>query len=175
MIIRQNEFTPATEGKKVGLLVGSLVFGAVGKGAERLIWIRVSNDPISGLESLEVLIECMASRMPEWLDGNMLPKRIRNASKVENRGFFPTGERYVVYRLALYADEFKKHNPLSDTKRVCGVYMIFLGLPIDERRFSSCAQVFCVDAQGQKENCALNIVEEDLVKGTTKGVLGFDL
>lgn len=57
------------------------------------------------------------------------------------RSELDAGEAYITYRAALYADRFRQHNSLSDTRSVCVFYMLHLGLSINQKRSLSFTRI----------------------------------
>lgn len=84
------------------------------------------------------------------------------------------GTTYLVYRVALYADGFRQHKSLSDTRSVSGCYMIPLGLSSSTRPSVAATRVLTFTPDGQDVNNALNFIMEDIARAAVEGIFGMD-
>ena len=91
-----------------------------------------------------------------------------------NIGRLQNGERFVIYRIALYADGFQQNKASRQSKSVGGVYILPLGLPTSDRISLQSARPLCITPHGMSINSALGIILEDLRKSATEGIDGID-
>ena len=91
-----------------------------------------------------------------------------------NQGILPGGERYVVYRIALYTDGFKRHKSLSDSSSVEGCYILSLGRRQELSKSASACRVITVAPPGHSPNEVLNLIENDLITGAKEGFGSID-
>ena len=84
-----------------------------------------------------------------------MEKICRKKLRLKNIGRISTGERYMIYRIAIYADGFQKNKCTKQSKSVGGIYMLPLGLPLSGRRSMHAARPLCVTAPGSSIKKAL--------------------
>jgi len=168
---------PERDVERSGVLcvfVASIVRYANGRAAERLVWIDTSKAGDDGRGDLVEIAAATATKMPEWRPGRRQTPTADVDPRTRNVGFLENGERFVVYRIALYADGFKQLKSLSDTRSVGGCYILPLGLPEENRRTSAAARVLTLTPDGQSLNDAMCQIVDDLVQGALQGVEGVD-
>ena len=118
-----------------------------GRAAERLVWLFVEQkeDTVSAIHTIA---STNVVGLPCFVENNKKLSSIhaRRSQSVEstNSGFLPNGERYVVYRVALYGDGFAQNASSAYSKSVAGVYMLPLGLPVSERTSAHAVRVLCL-------------------------------
>jgi len=163
-IFRNQSRTCAVLGDPVARLGCSLV-------PERLLWIRVSS--MASTPVFTVVTFANVTKLPQWISGTRANPHMHDNGH-RNIGILDSGERFALYRIALYADGFKQHKSLSNKKSVNGMYMMPLGLSLSCRRSTSCVRVLTIAPHGTSALDAMSIFVEDIVKGTTEGVQGVD-
>ena len=160
--------------RHVCLFVASPTSYAMRRVPERLIWVTVSR--VQDRER-EIVTRRIANvtRVPyftkspaKWSaldDGDL---RRRNVGTLDN------GERFLVYRVALYADGFQQRKSTRQSKSVTGCYLLPLGLPDDERASPQAVRVITLGAHGQPVEDVLRTVLADLSEAARHGVHGID-
>ena len=147
----------------------SYVDQAFGHPAERLHWVSTAQDDSGEVVLREVAVTTITDLPTLVSDSSCLD----NVHTAPNRGVLHNGERYVIYRIALYADGFNQRKS-SDEKSVSGCYLLPLGLPPEERSSPSAARVITIAPFGVDENDALNTILQDIQVAATDGIQGVD-
>ena len=156
------------------VLVGSLVRQGVGLSAERLIWLDVT-DKDGDRPVVSYVGVSNVTDMPSWLEGYRGdPLTGCTSDPPKNSGHMADGQRYVVYRFALYMDGFKQTKSLGDTRSVGGCYLIPLGLSLNARRGTAAPHVITLASASLPHNEVLNMVMEDISRAASTGVDGVD-
>lgn len=155
-------------------LICSAVSGMLGRPAEKIVWVTadICNSVLSK-------VDCFASTnvtgMPYFADTDVkMCRASRTLCGRRNIGRLSNGERFVVYRVALYADGFQQNKSTRQSKSVGGVYLLPLGLPVHQRMSFHSVRVLCLTAHGSSINAGLNIIRDDLLHGSRHGVPGID-
>jgi hypothetical protein len=87
-------------------------------------------------------------------------------------GYLNDGRRYVIYRVALYSDEFQPNS--STTSSYGGCYMLPMGLPPAQRSGSGAVRCIGLTPPQVSTNEVLQYIVPDLAKCCTTGVQGLD-
>jgi len=174
VIIRPCRNITEQSSEVVCLLIGSSLRSSVGLSAERLVWIRVAGGESAGCFQMNEEASYNVTKIPMWVSGDRSrPERPYQRHR-QNSGVLDNGERFVLYRMILYADGFNQHKSLSDGRSVGGCYMLPLGLSVENRRSISAVRVISITPSGENMNDALHMVKEDIVTACTKGISGTD-
>ena len=173
MFFRPQEGERSTEEGSVHcLFVGSPVSHAYGGSVELLIWIATETSA-RGTKYVRTLSQRSIRGLPKWVSGRRRVP-VPTGKRMRNKGFLPCGNRYYVYRIALYADGFKQFKSLANTNNVVGVYLLPLGLPSQKRCSVDAARLLTVVPHGQDVGRVFRQIEDDLVEASTAGVVGVD-
>ena len=154
----------------------SPVSASRGRAAERLIWLCVeaTNGAVSAMSTIA---STNVIGMPQFLnDGKLddISKKQPQRSKSKNAGVLPNGDRYIVYRAALYGDGFQQNRASPQSKSVAGVYMLPLGLPVSERTSAHAVRVLCLTPHGISVSNVMNRIIDDVCDCAKYGVTGMD-
>lgn len=158
----------------VCLFVGSLVGYARGGSAERLVWVQIDDNNGALKEPyVRVYATTVVRALPTWIRGERRIPAFRQGS-VRNNGRLPSGKPFVVYRFVIYADGFKKHKSLSDSRSVGGIYMLPLGASAETRRSISATRVIALAPHRHSPNEVYRIIHDDIIDGVKKGFEAVD-
>ena len=156
------------------VLVASPVSGTLRRPTERLLWVKVTRST-AHTHHVRARVDAVVHRVPFFSESERkmasLEKTNRNKS---NMGVLRNGERYVVYRVSMYADGFQEKKSTRQSKSVGGCYILPLGLPEAERCTSQAVRVVTLTAPGQSITKVVQLIMADLKKGATEGVVGTD-
>jgi len=167
-------FTDQPVGQHVCLMIGSALRLSCELSAERLVWLRVNEESPDEPRSFSEVTSVNVMELPTFVSGGQRhPQRASNPSR-PNKGFLDNGERFVVYRVALYTDGFKQLKSLSDLRSVGGCYMLPLGLSVECRRSRSAVRVITVAPHGESLNDVMHMIMQNIVESAVKGVTGID-
>lgn len=90
-----------------------------------------------------------------------------------NKGTLDNGERYVIYRFALYARGLlRQPKSINDFHSVDGCYLLPLGIPAHLCISIAAARAIKLTPHEQKLNNALNLVLDDIFTGAVHHTLG---
>jgi len=174
VLIRPFHNTTPQRSELVCLFIASPLRSAVGLSAERLVWMRVRGGEGNGCYEIIEEASITVTKIPIWVSGQKSrPERPYHRHR-QNSGFLDNGERFLLYRMVLYADGFNQHKSLSDSRSVGGCYMLPLGLSVENRRSISAVRVISITPSGENMNDALHMVKQDVVTSCTKGIRGTD-
>ncbi len=85
-----------------------------------------------------------------------------------NTGYLENGTKYFVYRFLLYTDGFSAHR--SRTGSMDGMYIVPLGIPIEQRTDAGCLHKITLAPPGVSATDIFDLVIDDIVVGMTDGV-----
>jgi len=86
------------------------------------------------------------------------------------RGELMDGRKYIVYRMLLYADDFKPFKSSYSRGQVGGVYMMPLGLSTRDKFSPSSIRCISLAPLGVNSNVVLSAIMDDIIKGATDGI-----
>lgn len=138
--------------------------------AEQLHWFSVTEDDSGTPKKLNLEASATVTDIPTLIDTKHDPNTI---SMQPIQDVLPTGERYVIYRIAVYVDGFNQLKS-SDRKSVAGCYMLPLGPPPEKRRIFAFARILTLAPDGVDENDSLNTILDDLCTSAPVGIHGVD-
>ena len=158
----------------VCVLLASAVSGMLSKPAERLLWVGM--DAENGkLKNLVTLTTVNITGLATFAETEAKMDAVcREELKASNMGTLDNGERFVVYRAALYADGFQQNKSSRQSKSVGGVYLLPVGLPMKERTSYHACRVLCLTPHGCSINKAMGMILEDIREAAVHGVQGID-
>ena len=162
----------------VCVFIGSLHALACGQHAERILWLRrpsgICEPDVDGNEwTLAAQSRVMAT--PKACDDSTAPHVPRTEPvPTPLSGSLANGERYVIYRCALYYDGFKKHISLTDSRAVAGIYMLPLNLSVKNKSLVSSVRIVSLVPPGIDPNVGVTMILDDIVVAATKGIMGQD-
>ena len=84
-------------------------------------------------------------------------------------GQLPDGERFYMYRILLYADDFNARSALFPRGSVGGVYMTPAGFSVKSKRSQKTIRTLAVTPSGVSSNHILDFIIDDLVGGSLDG------
>lgn len=96
------------------------------------------------------------------------------STQCKTMGTLESGERYYMYRVLLYADDFNPRSQLFPRGSVGGVYMFPSSLPMRSRRSQSSIRTISLTPPGVSTNFVLNSLVADLVEGSLNGFSSVD-
>ena len=161
----------------VCLFVGSFLNNAYGEPPEKLVWIRTLRDLVATgtRNGLCTVTDVAVCDLPCLSPSNRhIPMEPISMPPMPNKGYLSNGERFLIYRVALYADGFKQHKSLSDTRSVAGAYLLPLGLSLKSRRSSAAARVLTLSPDTLDANHCMEAIISDVVAAAVHGVEGRD-
>lgn len=174
-ILRPNE-SEITEGICC-VFHASPISSCHGGAAERIVWLSLE-DSNGTASSLNTAASSNVISMPLFSNSDDKLRDIRtysgNGGRNTNSGVLPGGERYVLYRVALYCDGFSKNRASTYSKSVAGVYMLPLGLPISERNSAHSVRVLCLTPPGINGTDVMTRIMDDVVETARHGIPGMD-
>ena len=85
-----------------------------------------------------------------------------------------TGEKFYIYRVLLYADDFNPRSALFPRGSVGGFYMIPLNLPMHKRRGLSATRTISLTPPGVSTNEVFDYIINDLVDAAVNGISSTD-
>ena len=88
-------------------------------------------------------------------------------------GVLESGEKYVLYRVLLYCDDFQPYSSLQPNGSAGGCYLLPIGLPPRNRRKRSSVRLIALTVPGVSTNAVLNYIVSDILKGATDGIDGY--
>ena len=155
------------------IFVTSPVSYALGKPAERIEWLRVTRE--GDRKEITPFLSLIVRRLPFFDSRDERISRMSGSSlKSHNKGVLPNGERFLIYRAAIYADGFQQNKNVRQSRSVGGCYLVPLGLPEHERASTQAMRVLCLTAHGQPVNDALGIILSDVQNCMKYGVCSVD-
>ena len=158
------------------VLVSSFVSSITDLPSERIVWIHVKDsssitavsNSMNNLEnSLQLSFTLNVTGVPEVHKSNNTPIRAEAQRTSSPKGKLDDGTDYVVYRFALYADEFGFDG-------VCGVYILLLGASQHNRISSAGVRVLSLVPKVQDVNKILDIILDDILRGMIYGIQSED-
>ena len=165
-IFIRTDSSTATEGVAC-LFVASPVIHAYDKPVERLVWVktvtRKGADPY-----VRELSSTVVTGLPTWVSGRRVFPGFQQQPR-PRKGTLSCGTPFYVYRMALYADGFKQHKSLADTRSVTGIYMMQLAVPVEDRRTCAMTRFITLVPHGLNMRKVFRLLEGDLLKCTTTG------
>lgn len=90
-------------------------------------------------------------------------------------GKLQSGEKYVVYRMLLYTDDFTARSLQHPSGSMGGCYMLPASMPSRFRGAANGVRVISLTSPGVSTNEVLKIIVEDIAKGTTTGLISKDI
>ena len=138
-----------------------------GSPSRRLLWIRTDLETARTCKFYEQPVYDISSD-----EDSSLSDDTENVDDPSSMGILDDAEKYVVYRLLLYADEFETTSDYTGKGSNGGCYMVPLNLSPCDRRRRSAVRVISVTPPGVSTNQVLHAIIPDLVKGSTEGVQG---
>ena len=156
------------------VFVGSAVQNALRKPSERLLWIKSEhvlrpNLCMQHTAAVHVVDIPTCSKQETHS-----PRGAYGFGSVTNKGFLENGERYVVYRFALYADGFNQFKAQHDSRSVTGCYILPLGLSVDNRNGSSATRPITLASSSTSEYKVIHSVLDDISRAARTGLKGSD-
>jgi len=91
-----------------------------------------------------------------------------------NRGVCSDGKPYVMYRFIIFHDNFHVSRSMNRQESVGGVYLLPMDLPSYMKIHPSSARTISLTPHGTSSADALELVEDDLVRGVSSGIEGID-
>lgn len=162
-------FTPSV----MCIFIASPVSYALGKPAERIEWVRVTRT--GNRKEITPFLSLNVKRLPFFDNREERMGRLKTTVlPLRNKGVLPTGERFLIYRAAIYADGFQQNKNVRQSRSVGGCYLVPLGLSEQERASTQGIRVLCLTAHGQPVNDAITSVLDDVHHCMTTGVCGVD-
>ena len=141
---------------------------------ESLVWVSVENVGAAQAR-VSTIVSVTVVGMPVFVrPEEKLMQAYAIGFQPSNQGVLSDGERYVVYRVSLYADGFQKNKSARQSKSVGGVYILPLGLPSMERMSAQAVRPLCLTPHGCSVNGVIKIIMKDLEKAVKEGVVGVD-
>ena len=161
------------EGNVICILVSSFVSNITELASERLIWVRVEKQPsITAVSNndlprtdqitIQSLRTVTIKDIPTVSKSNKVPIQAEKQRFSNPKGKLEDGTDFIIYRFALYADEFG-HNG------TCGVYILLLGASQHNRISSAGVRVLTLVPKHQNVNAILNIILDDILRGMVHG------
>lgn len=95
--------------------------------------------------------------------------------KCLTRGKLPDGERFYVYRVLLYTDDFNSRGGLVQSTSVGGFYLMPIGLNLRSRVSCLSVHVITLTPPGLKTNFVMDDVIDDLTMCATQGIQAVDV
>lgn len=161
-------------GRFVCIFVSSYASNITSMSSERILWIDTTDDRNKGaLENLDpeepffFYISIDVTAVPTVHTHNKKEIRGQKKQRSSPAGTLADGTPYVVYRFALYADEFGYDG-------VCGIYILLLGAAQHNRVSSAGVRVLSLVPKHQNVNKVLKIILDDVMFGTVYGIAGKD-
>lgn len=158
----------------VCVYVSSFVAKVTGQQSERVIWLSTKSSSsftttststirskASDLVNLHFSLNVTA--VPKVHEDNSTPIQLRTERTSSPRGVLSDGTRYVIYRFALYADEFGFNG-------ICGCYLLLLGAAQHNRISSAGVRVLSLIPKHQNVNKVLNLIIDDILDGMVNGL-----
>lgn len=84
-------------------------------------------------------------------------------------GKLESGQRFYIYRMLLYADDFNARSPLFPKGSVGGIYMSPSSVSVKSRCNQSCIRTVSLTPAGVSTNNVLDYLLDDLVEGSISG------
>ena len=97
-------------------------------------------------------------------NSTQIVKTVIHGHSCMTTGSLPSGEKFYVYRLLLYADDFNPRSQLFPRGSVGGVYMSPAGFNIRSRRMQASIRTISLTPPGVTTNFILDYIIEDLVE-----------
>lgn len=164
----------------VCIFLSSFVSNVTGSDSERVLWVDIDklttaverNADVSEISppihtNIPVILNSVVIDIPNVHSDNKTPIQFLNNRRSNIKGTMKDGRSYVIYRFALYADEFGFDG-------VCGCYMLLLGAAQHNRISSAGVRALTLVPKCQDVNKVLKIILDDVVKGTLYGIEGID-
>ena len=148
------------------LLIHRFCNTQIGSPSRRLLWIHTYLDTARTCKFYGQLVYDISSD-----EDSSLSDDTENVDEPSSMGVLDDAEKYVVYRVLLYADDFETTSDYTGKGSNGGCYMVPLNLPPCDRRRRSAVRVISV-TPGVSSNQVLHAILPDLVKGSTEGVQG---
>lgn len=177
-ILRQTTSPLAT--KTVCLFISSFVSNVTESESERVVWVDVldlekslrdsddeCNNSAAVQNNIPVLFQTSVRDSPIVHPENTTDIRFYDKRESRPKGTLKDGRDYVVYRFALYADEFGFDG-------VCGCYMLLLGAAQHNRISSAGVRALTLVPKFQDVNKVLRVILDDIIKGVIHGFEGVD-
>ena len=162
----------------------SPIAGTRGFPRERIVWLAVERTKKLVWYIRTVALSNVVG-MPMYV---VNPPRLTDSTRTtrdrRNCGVLINGDRYVVYRVSLYADGFQQSKSSRQSKSVGGVYLLPVGLPDELRNSQQSVRPLCLTVHGLPINEAVKKIMEDLekfkhyrdfVEGITNGGMTYTL
>ena len=155
------------------LLVSSFLAKITGQPSERIIWISyksttdttivsISNKFLRQQEHINFHHTSNVSAVPIVHKDNITPIKLETEESSTPTGYLADGTKYVIYRFALYADEF-------GFNEVCGCYILLLGAAQHNRISSAGVRALTLVPKHQSVNKILNLILDDIHEGMVNG------
>ena len=148
------------------VMVSSFIGKSTGRTSDRIVWLMKTSSRWDVLHEL-TNISIPLLKTPHQGD------RHEN-DRPMNKGILSDGTRFLIYRFFLYSDGFNKHKSMSDTRSICGCYLMPVGFDLNYRKSSASARVLTLSQGNQDINDVLAHLVDDIVLGVTEGVEGID-
>ncbi len=100
--------------------------------------------------------------VPQVHKDNVVPIKAKNVPTSTPSGTLDDGTKYVIYRFALYADEFGFNG-------LCGCYLLLLGASQQNRLSSAGVRVLTLIPKHQDVNKVMITILDDIMKGMVHG------
>lgn len=142
--------------------------------AEKILWLKVSTSNGHGVR-IKTIRMVNVIRIAYFFDTDeKLAELGRKSRRKLNRGRLDNGERFLVYRVALYVDGFQENKSSRQSRSVAGFYLLPVGFPLEMRNSERSVRVICLTPHGLCNNSTVLEIMSDLERCATQGVVGFD-
>ena len=156
------------------VFVGSPIQHARGYPAERIMWITTKEvEPET--YALEFFATANVTDIPTWVRGkHNAPRGGYDFGTCDNQGFLANGERFLIYRFALYIDGFNQFKDLQDTRSVAGCYILPLGLSMENRTGPGATRPITLASSSMNHYDVLHHIIDDVSRAAGTGIHGVD-
>lgn len=168
--LRRSSFTTV---EHVAVLVNRFWRSENSPSSDRIMWFRTSHaTQDSGHGSMT---SCVNVSLVEVTLTTGVPvlfqsfRKQRASRRVKASGRLKSGQKYYIYRIVLYTDDFNPSSLLYPRGSNGGCYMQAVGLPRSCRLALSCIRPLALTPTGVKSNMVLDALLPDLVHGATSG------
>ena len=158
------------------LLHASPIAASRGRAAERIVWVCLEQTD-DRVTAMYTVCSTNVVSMPTFIDSDRKLDEIHNSRLQRgdtNIGTMPNGDRFLVYRVALYGDGFSQNKSSTYSKSVAGVYMLPLGIPPSARTSAQAVRVLCLTPNGMKPEHVMKSIIDDITACARDGVKAVD-
>ena len=158
----------------VCVLLASPVSNVMVRPCEKILWLEVSTSSTAHT-TIRPMMSTNVVGLPYFYNSEARVDMLDSEKSCRsNRGILPNGERYVIYRMALYADGFQQNKSTRQSRSIGGIYLLPLGLSNMERTCAQAVRVLSLTPPGCPMAPVLKLIIDDISQAAREGVKGVD-